>query len=115
MARTHQAYSAQAMYAISASWLYIVNAGDLHWRQRFRKDKHTEAAFQFADEADAYAAHRAAMYANIGVIVFAAFALQGSNKYATALFRRLLLSRRTTTVCAAALPQIKPGNVKYAL
>ncbi|SUG81659.1 membrane protein [Salmonella enterica subsp. enterica] len=57
---------------------YIVNAGDSLAIKGFRKDKHTEAAFQFADVADAYAAHSAqGDVRNIGVIGFAAFALQG--------------------------------------
>ena len=43
---------------------YIVNAGDSLAIKGFRKDKHTEAAFQFANVA--------------GVIGFAAFELQGT-------------------------------------
>ena len=35
---------------------YIVNAGDSLAIKGFRKDKHTEAAFQFANVADSYAA-----------------------------------------------------------
>ena len=36
---------------------YIVNAGDSLAIKGFRKDKHTEAAFQFANVADSYAAN----------------------------------------------------------
>lgn len=57
---------------------YIVNAGDSLAIKGFRKDKHTEAAFQFSDVSDAYAANSAqGDVRNIGVIGFAAFALQG--------------------------------------
>lgn len=95
---------------------YIVNAGDSLAIKGFRKDKHTEAAFQFADVADAYAAHSAqGDVRNIGVIGFAAFALQGKQQYATALFLAGFPGGQQR-VCAAALPQINPAsNVKYAL
>lgn len=57
---------------------YIVNAGDSLAIKGFRKDRHTEAAFQFSDVSDAYAANSAqGDVRNIGVIGFAAFALQG--------------------------------------
>lgn len=57
---------------------YIVNAGDSLAIKGFRKDKHTEAAFQFSDAADSYAANSAqGDVRNTGVIGFAAFALQG--------------------------------------
>ncbi|MGK4678327.1 hypothetical protein ACSLWG_22700, partial [Salmonella enterica] len=56
---------------------YIVHAGDSLSIKGFRKDKHTEAAIQFADVADAYSAHSAqGDVLNNGVIGFAAFALQ---------------------------------------
>nr|WP_287856763.1 hypothetical protein [Klebsiella sp.] len=57
---------------------YIVNAGDSLAIKGFRKDKHTEAAFQFSDASDSYAANSAqGDVRNTGVIGFAAFALQG--------------------------------------
>lgn len=57
---------------------YIVNAGDSLAIKGFRKDKNTEAAFQFADVSDSYAANSAqGDVRNVGVIGFAAFALQG--------------------------------------
>ncbi|MGQ7171281.1 hypothetical protein ACUOCP_34430, partial [Escherichia sp. R-CC3] len=57
---------------------YIVNAGDSLAIKGFRKDKHTEAAFQFANVADSYAANSAqGDVRNTGVIGFAAFELQG--------------------------------------
>ena len=57
---------------------YIVNAGDSLSIKGFRKDKHTEAAFQFANVADSYAANSAqGDVRNTGVIGFAAFELQG--------------------------------------
>ncbi len=53
---------------------YIVNAGDSLAIKGFRKDKHTEAAFQFANVADSYAANSAqGDVRNTGVIGFAAF------------------------------------------
>lgn len=58
---------------------YIVNAGDSLAIKGFRRDKNTEAAFQFSDVADSYAANSAqGDVRNVGVIGFAAFALQGS-------------------------------------
>lgn len=58
---------------------YIVNAGDSLAIKGFRKDKHTEAAFQFADIDDSYAANSAqGNVRNVGVIGFAAFELQGT-------------------------------------
>lgn len=60
---------------------YIVNAGDSLAIKGFRKDKHTEAAFQFANVADSYAANSAqGDVRNTGVIGFAAFELQGPAK-----------------------------------
>ncbi|HEY4466995.1 MAG TPA: hypothetical protein VGN53_04285 [Klebsiella sp.] len=60
---------------------YIVNAGDSLAIKGFRKDKHTEAAFQFSDASDSYAANSAqGDVRNTGVIGFAAFALQGPTK-----------------------------------
>lgn len=57
---------------------YIVNAGESLTIKGFRKDKHTEAAFQFSDVSDSYAANSAhGDVRNTGVIGFAAFALQG--------------------------------------
>ncbi|HDS2881646.1 TPA: hypothetical protein QIE00_002607, partial [Escherichia coli] len=62
---------------------YIVNAGDSLAIKGFRKDKHTEAAFQFANVADSYAANSAqGDVRNTGVIGFAAFELQGPAKNA---------------------------------
>lgn len=60
---------------------YIVNAGDSLAIKGFRKDKNTEAAFQFSDASDSYAANSAqGDVRNTGVIGFAAFALQGAAK-----------------------------------
>ncbi|QLZ58487.1 hypothetical protein HV079_04710 [Citrobacter freundii] len=59
---------------------YIVNAGDSLAIKGFRKDKHTEAAFQFSDASDSYAANSAqGDVRNTGVIGFAAFALQSKS------------------------------------
>ncbi len=58
-----------------------MNAGDSLAIKGFRKDKHTEAAFQFANVADSYAANSAqGDVRNTGVIGFAAFELQGPAK-----------------------------------
>ncbi|MGX7356486.1 hypothetical protein ACWOOC_17660 [Citrobacter sp. ESY80] len=57
---------------------YIVNAGDSLAIKGFRKDKYTEAEFRFSDASNSYAANSAqGDKRNIGVIGFAAFALQG--------------------------------------
>lgn len=58
---------------------YIVNAGDSLAIKGFRKDKNTEAAFQFADIDESYAANSVqGDVRNVGVIGFAAFALQSA-------------------------------------
>ena len=58
---------------------YIVNAGDSLAIKGFRKNKQTEAAFQFSDVSDSYAAHSVqGSVGNAGVIGFAAFELQGN-------------------------------------
>ncbi|XNM49891.1 hypothetical protein ACLK2D_15410 [Escherichia coli] len=59
-----------------------------------RKDKHTEAAFQFANVADSYAANSAqGDVRNTGVIGFAAFELQGPAKRAAAVLWTSLSGR----------------------
>lgn len=56
---------------------YIVNAGESLAIKGFRKDKHTEAAFQFSDISNSYAANSTdGNVRNTGVIGFAAFILQ---------------------------------------
>jgi hypothetical protein len=56
---------------------YIVNAGKSLAIRGFRKDRHTEAAFQFSDISDSYAANSTYGNAsNTGVIGFATFRLQ---------------------------------------
>ena len=66
------------LYGVMNNNGYIVNAGDSLAIKGFRKDKHTEAAFQFANVADSYAANSAqGDVRNTGVIGFAAFELQG--------------------------------------
>lgn len=58
---------------------YIVDVGRALAIKGFRKNQHTEAAFVFSDIRDAYAANSAqGDVRNVGVIGFAAFALQGS-------------------------------------
>lgn len=58
---------------------YIVNAGESLAIKGFRKDKNTEAAFQFADIDESYAANSAqGDVRNVGVIGFAAFELQST-------------------------------------
>lgn len=84
---------------------YIVNAGDSLAIKGFRKDKHTEAAFQFADVADAYAAHSAqGDVRNIGVIGFCRVKQQIRYRLVP---RRL--SRRTITGMRRRPAANKPG------
>lgn len=57
---------------------YIINAGSSLAIKGFRKDKHTEAAFQFSDVTNSYAANSVqGDVRNAGVIGFAAFELKG--------------------------------------